>query len=198
MNRFFRCAAALALAACAAPALAGEGLLAPADAVQLRYAPRFILEQVARRMQVALRPEVALPAVHLESTIPLAKFQDAMESQWSFRPPLVANSYSIATNEIYLSDDASFYRRLKRTLDDSLAHEFVHYIQAKYLGEDLTTDACEMQAAEVQRWFREEYALPKVDVAGPSAGVPASCVIVRGADGSRTVRCPTGARPEQG
>src|SRR5512134_3439032 len=97
---------------------------------------------------------------------------------------------------MYLSDDASFYRLFKRTRDDSLAHEFVHYIQAHYFGEDLTTDGCEMQAAEVQRWFREEHALPKQDVAAapvtaaePATGAALSCVVVRGADGSRTVRC---------
>jgi hypothetical protein len=144
-------------------------------------------------MQVKLRPDVPLPGIHLESEIPLSKFQDAMQEQWSFRPPMVANSYSIATNEIYLSDDPGFYRRLKRTLDDSLAHEFVHYIQAQYFREDLTTDSCEMQAAEVQRWFREEYALPKRDVAAQSTAAPApACVVVRGADGSRAVRCTTG------
>jgi len=197
MNRFFRCAAALALAACLAPAIASDDL-PPDGPVKLRFDIGFVLEVVAERMQVKLRPDVPLPAVFVESAIPLRQFQDAMESQWSFRPPLVANSYSLATNEIYLSDDASFYRRLKRTLDDSLAHEFVHYIQAKYFGEDLTTDACEMQATEVQRWFREKYALPKVDVAAQSTRAPANCLIVRGADGSRTVRCPTGPRAAQG
>ena len=84
----------------------------------------------------------------------------------------------------------------------AIAHEFVHYIQAKYLGEDLTTDGCEMQAAEVQRWFREEYALPKLDVAGEATGTAArlpggdvpTCVLTPGADGTRAVRCVTGSR----
>jgi hypothetical protein len=169
MNRFFRCSVAFVLAACLAPAVAGDEH-SPLEPVKLRFDARFVLELVAERMQVKLRPDVPLPAIFVESAIPLRQFQDAMEGQWQFRPPMVANSYSIATNEIYLSDDASFYRRLKRTLDDSLAHELVHYIQAKYFGEDLTTDSCEMQAAEVQRWFREEYALPKLDVAAKPAG----------------------------
>ncbi len=85
----------------------------------------------------------------------------------------------------------SFYLRFKRTLDDSLAHEFVHYIQAKYLKEDLTTEGCEMQAAEVQRWFREEHALPKRDVAAETTIAAPACVVVPGADGTRTVRCAT-------
>jgi hypothetical protein len=205
MNRFFRWSAALALTACLSPAVAGDPF-SPLEPAKLRFDTQFVLELVAERMQVKLRPDVPLPAIFVESAIPLRQFQDAMESQWSFRPPMVANSYSIATNEIYLSDDASFYRRLKRTLDDSLAHELVHYIQAKYLGEDLTTDGCEMQATEVQRWFREEYALPKRDVAAEPAGAGGrrssdaapACTVVRGVDGSRSVRCLTGPRPAQG
>jgi hypothetical protein len=56
-----------------------------------------------------------------------------------------------------------------------------------------------MQAAEVQRWFREEYALPTLDVAAQPTAAPApACIVVRGADGSRTVRCLTGPRPAQG
>jgi hypothetical protein len=183
MNGIFRSIAALALAACFAPAAAGDD----AAPVRLRFEPRFILEAVARRMEVTLRPEVPLPAVHLESAIPLGKFQDAIEGQWSFRPPMVANVYSVATNEIYLSDDGGFYRRLKRTLDDSLAHEFVHYIQAKYFREDLTTDAVEMQAAEVQAWFRETYMRPARAVAAQHAAP--GCALTRGADGTRAVRC---------
>jgi hypothetical protein len=195
MNRFVRWSAMLAALACLAPAVAGENV-APLEPVKLRFEPRFILETVAERMQVKLRSEVPLPAIFLESTTPLRKFQDAMEGQWQFRPPLIANSYSIASNEIYLSDDASFYLRFKRTLDDSLAHEFVHYIQAQYLREDLTTDGCELQAAEIQRWFREEHALPKRDVADGAA--QPTCVVVPGADGVRAVRCSTGPRPARG
>jgi len=169
MNGFVRFTAALAIAACLSPAVAGDDA-APLEPVKLSFDTRFVLERVAERMQVKLRPDVPLPGIFLESTTPLRQFQDAMQEQWQFRPPLIANSYSIATNEIYLSDDASFYRRFRRTLDDSLAHEFVHYIQARYFGEDLTTDSCEMQAAEVQRWFREEYVAPKLDIAAKSTG----------------------------
>jgi hypothetical protein len=194
MNGFFRWTAAVAIATCLAPALADDG----AATVTLRFEPRFILEQVAQRMQITLRSDVPLPGIFLESTTPLRQFQDAMESQWQFRPPLIANSYSIATNEIYLSDDASFYRRFKRTLDDSLAHEFTHYIQAQYMKEDLTTDSCELQASEVQRWFRDEYVRPKTDVAAGAPAAAPACVVAQGADGGRTVRCTTGTRPTAG
>jgi hypothetical protein len=205
MNRFFLCSAAFAIAACLTPAVADDHL-SPLEPVKLRFDTRFVLELVARRMQVTLRPDVPVPAIFVESAVPLGQYQDAMEVQWRFRPPLVSNAYAIERNEIYLSDDADFYRRLKRTIDDSLAHELVHYIQAKYFNEDLSTDGCEVQAVEVQRWFREEYALPKLDVAAQQAGAgerlsseaAPACTVVRGVDGSRTVRCLTGPRPAQG
>lgn len=194
LQRFFRSTAAAVALACLAPAVAGENVEKAAP-VKLRFEPRFILETVAARMQVTLRADVPLPAIFLESATPLRQFQDAMEGQWQFRPPLIANSYSIATNEIYLSDDASFYLRFRRTLDDSLAHEFVHYIQSRYQGEDLTTDGCEMQATEVQRWFREEYAQPRRDVASAPADPAPACAVTVGTGGVRTVRCATGAQP---
>lgn len=176
MNRFCRSSAVLVIAACLTAALAGERVARP-EPVRLRFDPRFVLEVVAQRMQVTLRPEVPLPTIFVESNTPLAQFQNAMQAQWRFRPPLVSNAYAIASNEIYLSDGAPFYHRLKRTLDDSLAHELVHYIQSEYFNEDLSTDACELQAAEIQHWFRAEYALLNRDVgthettAGPRVGV---------------------------
>jgi hypothetical protein len=161
--------ATFAALACLDPAVAGDNAAPSAEPVRLRFDPRFVLEAVAQRMEVTLRPDVPLPAVFIESAIPLRQFQDAMEAQWNFRPPLVANAYAIARNEIYLSDDSSYYRRFKRTIDDSLAHELVHYLQAQYFQEDLSSDGCEVQAAEIQRWFRDEHALPKRDVAALGA-----------------------------
>ncbi|HSD41160.1 MAG TPA: hypothetical protein VLD36_04770 [Burkholderiales bacterium] len=204
MNRFVRLSAVLALAACLSPALGGERVSIAAP-VKLRFDPRFTFEAVAQRMNVTLRREVPLPAVFLESSTPLAQFQDAMERQWQFRPPLVANAYSIERNEIYLSDDASFYLRLKRSIDDSLAHEFVHYIQAMYFNEDLSTDGCEVQAVEIQRWFREAHmresreTVAQAEATGPASADDApKCVLVPGDAGTRAVRCATGSRPISG
>lgn len=56
----------------------------------------------------------------------------------------------MASNEIYLSDDAAYYKRRNRTLDDSLAHEFVHYIQVRYRNDSLADDDCEMEAITVR------------------------------------------------
>lgn len=154
MNARARRAASLLAALVWTSACAGEP---DAGTMKLRFDPRFILEAVARRLEVKLRPEIPLPAIHVASSTPLRQFQDAMEPQWRSRPHVFGNAYAIAPNEIYLFDAAEFYLRLRRTLDDSLAHEFVHYIQAQYWGEDLALDGSEALAVDVQRWFREVY-----------------------------------------
>jgi hypothetical protein len=69
---------------------------------------------------------------------------------------MVANVYVVARNEIYLSDDAGYYRRLRRTLDESLAHEFAHYLQVRYFGANLADESCETEAVAMQIAFRDE------------------------------------------
>lgn len=141
--------------------IAGSGTVGADDAqrVTLRMEPRQILEEVARQMNVALDPREPLPVVHFESQIPLAKFQDAVAGQWNFRPPKVANVYVVANNEIYLSDDGGYYNRMKRTLDESLAHEFAHYLQVRYFHANLSDETCETEAIAVQFAFREQQML---------------------------------------
>jgi hypothetical protein len=77
-------------------------------------------------MNVTLRPEIPVPAIFVESSAPAHEFPDAMEAQWGFRPPLVAKACAVERNERDRGDDASFCLRRKRSLDDSLAHAFVH------------------------------------------------------------------------
>jgi hypothetical protein len=137
----------------ASAAAAGADDEAP---LRLQNDPRYILETVARRMNVTLRADEPLPRIHFESSVPLGQFQDAVAPQWGFRPPLVANVYVIARNEIYLSDDAGYYRRLRRTLDESLAHEFAHYLQVRYFGANLADESCETEAVAMQVAFRDE------------------------------------------
>jgi hypothetical protein len=156
MNRFCRWFAILAMAMWLAPAAAGEGTALPRPA-KLRFDPQFILAQVARRMNVALRPEVPVPAIYVESATPLRQFQDAIDPQWRFRPHVFANAYVAARNEIYLIDDAAYYNRFGRTIDDSLAHEFVHYIQVQYLRADLADPVSESDAIAIQHGFRQAH-----------------------------------------
>ncbi len=154
MRPLLRWCAIIAIAVGLAPAGADAGEW-PARPVKLRYHPLYILEAVARQMNVVLRPEVPLPAIMLESATPLRRFQDAIAPQWRFRPPVYANAYVAARNEIYLMDDAAYYTRLNRTLDESLAHEFAHYIQVHYFNARLEDDSLELDAIAVQQRFTE-------------------------------------------
>jgi hypothetical protein len=132
--------------------LARAGDTAP---IRLQNDPNEILAAVARRMNVTLRPDRPLPRIYFESSTSLEQFQDAIAPQWHFRPPLFANAYVVARNEIYLMDDPSYYRRMRRTLDESLAHEFAHYLQVMYFAADLADETCEGEAIAVQIAFRD-------------------------------------------
>ena len=134
----------------------------PERVVTLRHDPQFILEAVARRMGVTLRPEIPVPVILLESRTPLQRLQATAERQWGFRPHVFVSTYASAGNEIYLIDDAALYERYKRTVDDALAHEFVHYLQAKYLKDTFSTDWSEAEAVAIQTWFRKAYMEPRL------------------------------------
>lgn len=129
----------------------------PIPSLRLRFDPRFVLEQVARHLGVRLDADAPLPMIYLESTTPLRQFQDAVEAQWGFRPRAFTNAYVIAHNEIYLTDNARYYLPHNRTLDDSLAHELVHYLQKKYYRVDPTSDWYEAEAIRVQERFRAAF-----------------------------------------
>lgn len=151
-SHFLRWSLGFAMSLCISANVVSAGETRPVP-IKLRLDPSLILQQVARQMNVSLRPEVPLPKIFLESTTPLRQFQEAIAPQWKFRPPVFANAYVMARNEIYLSDDPSYYKRRNRTLDDSLAHEFVHYIQVNYRNENLADDDGEMEAITVQLAF---------------------------------------------
>ncbi len=129
----------------------------PARVATLQHNPQFILEAVAGRMGVRLRPDIAPPVILLESRTPLQRLQAAVEKQWGFWPPVFVTMYATASNEVYLIDDAALYERYATTPDDSLEHELVHYIQANYRKDRLDTDWSETEAVAVQIWFREEF-----------------------------------------
>jgi hypothetical protein len=135
---------------------------APARIATLQHDPQFVLEAVAKRMGVALRPDLPPPAIRFESRTPLERLQAAAERQWGFRPEVFTTTYATAENAIYLIDEARLYEQYGGTLDDSLAHELVHYIQALYLGDRFTTDWSETEAVAVQTWFRNEHMAPRL------------------------------------
>ena len=123
----------------------------------LHHDPQFILQAVARRMGITLRPEIPVPSVLLESRTPLPRLQAAAERQWGLRPHVFVTAFTSAGNEIYLIDDAAIYERREGTLDDALAHELVHYLQVKYRKDALATDWSESEAVAIQLWFRTQY-----------------------------------------
>jgi hypothetical protein len=150
MTSLSRLTAAFALAVSLLPAAdAGEAR----EPIRLQFDPAYILQTVARRMNVTLRPEIPVPTILLQSRTPLARFQDAIAVQWNFRPHVYTNAYAVARNEIYLMDDPAYYVRFNRTLDESLAHEFAHYIQVHYLNADLADPSYESDAVAVQALF---------------------------------------------
>ncbi|MDE2291964.1 MAG: hypothetical protein KGL53_07765, partial [Elusimicrobia bacterium] len=55
-------------------------------------------------------------------------------------------------------DKAEYYRN-GRTIDDSIAHEFTHYVQYRYQGAKFgdDQDILEQGAIDVQEWFRAAY-----------------------------------------
>ena len=168
-------AAAAAMLFCTAAALAARrsDLPAPVPAAEalaavatLRHDPQFILEVVAGHMGVTLRPDVPPPGIRPESSTPLELLQAAAERQWGFRPDVFTTTFANATNEIYLIDDARYYARHGGTPDDSLAHELVHYVQARYLRDRFSTDWSESEAVAIQTWFRNEYMAPRLAAAG--------------------------------
>jgi hypothetical protein len=165
MSRLCRWFALLAMAACLSAAAAGENTVS-AQPAGLRFEPHFILAAVARRMNVTLRPEIPVPAIFFESSTPLRQFQDAIGPQWRFRPHLFGNASVVARTEIYLIDDAGYYARSGRTLDDSLAHEFAHYVQVRYLDANLEDPTLESDAVAIQHGFRTEHMYPQRAEAG--------------------------------
>lgn len=156
-SRLFRWSVGLALSLCMGLNGANAGGAGGAP-TKLRLDPYAILQQVARQMNVTLRADEPLPKIFLESNTPLRRFQRAIAPQWKFRPHVFANAYAVERNEIYLSDDASYYKRRNRTLDDSLAHEFVHYIQVRYRKDDLADESLETEAIAMQLSFIESNA----------------------------------------
>lgn len=165
----------VALVLIALGGMAGAGDLPPATAssimggtptplrvVTLRHDPYFILQAVAKRMGIAIRPEVPLPKVLLESQTPLSRLQLVAERQWGFRPQAFVSAFASTTNEIYLIDDADEHERRGGTVDDALAHEFAHYLQEAYRKTSRQADWSEYEAVVIQRWFRAQYVGPRL------------------------------------
>lgn len=128
--------------------------IAPA---QLQNSVEFILQQVLLKKNQTFNPNKAVPVIFYQSQTPLSQFQDALETQWGFRPDVFTNAYAFKRNEIYMLDEAAYYHEHQRCMDDSVAHELTHYVQAQYQGFDLNDESLEWDAIDVQTWFRENF-----------------------------------------
>ena len=117
----------------------------------------FIFEKTLELKNQKNRPEIPFPKIFLKSTTPLSQFQDAIEKQWGQRPKAFTNAYAIESNAIYIMDDADYYKKFQRCIDDSLVHELVHYIQVKYQNWDINDESLEWQAIDLQTNFRNLY-----------------------------------------
>jgi hypothetical protein len=124
---------------------------------KLKYSVEFVLQKVLELKRKEYNPLIPVPSIHFESQTPLEIFQQAIEGQWGMRPQRFSNAYSVSHNMLFLNDEASYYIRTKRCMDDSLAHELTHFVQARYQGFDLHDESLEWDAIEVQNAFRESY-----------------------------------------
>lgn len=125
---------------------------------QLRYSMEFILEKVLEIKKKNFDPAIPLPSLHMASKTPLQVFQDAIAEQWGgYRPDVITNAYAAKHNMVFLYDDAAYYERTGRCMDDSLAHELTHYVQDRYFHWDLNDESLEWDAVEVQTQFREAF-----------------------------------------
>jgi hypothetical protein len=151
------------------------------EIVTLRHKPRCILHAVANHMGISLSREVRPPEIRYGSTAPLSEFQGATESSWRTRPNAVSNSYFPGRNVIFLTDDRAYYQR-GRTLDDSLAHEYAHFIQHRYGGgaarED--DDSKEREAVQVQHWFRRAFMGEPAHARNPCTGLHSPATATKG------------------
>ncbi len=128
-----------------------------AKTAELKYPFSFLIEYVLSKKNISQDPKIPIPTLHFESKTKLKDFQDAMEKQWGFRPKQFSNAFAIESNQIFITDDAAYYIKHGRCMDDSVVHEIVHYYQTKYRGWDINDESLEWDAIDVQSEFRATY-----------------------------------------
>lgn len=133
--------------------LMAETAKAPA---KLQHPLPFIFEKVLALKHLEMRSDIPFPKFYFQSSTPLKQFQDAIEKQWGFRPDVFTNAFAVENNEVYILDEADYYKKNKRCMDDSIAHELTHYLQVKYQNWDLSDESLEWEAIDVQTQFRTD------------------------------------------
>ncbi len=136
-------------------------LAVASEPAQLKYSTEFIFKQVLIRKNKNFDAQIPMPQFFYASSTPLVQFQDAIEKQWGFRPDVFTNAFANDRNEIYILDEAEYYKKNQRCMDDSVAHELTHFVQSRYQNFDLNDESLEMDAVDVQTWFRENFCKPE-------------------------------------
>ncbi|MBU4502166.1 MAG: collagenase [Nanoarchaeota archaeon] len=109
-----------------------------------------IMEIVAGKLNLKLDENIPKPKIIKSDELTLEEFNNLLNPTAGNRPTM-CSYYFDKENIIFLTTDSKL---------DTLAHEFVHYFQVKYRGEDPNTDFMnflEGEALWTQWWFEKEY-----------------------------------------
>ncbi len=129
----------------------------------LRFPLECTLAAVAKKKNVQFSDKVPMPTLYYESTTSFETFKAAVMQQGHDFPQEFSNAYVYVQgkNDIFLIDSPSYYARHGRFIDDSLAHELVHYIQVRYQKYDLSVEEfAELEAVDLQTWYRDTFMVP--------------------------------------
>ena len=130
----------------------------------LRFPLECTLAAIAKKRNVQLSKDIPLPTLYHESTTSFETFKKAVMQQGHDFPQEFSNAYVYVQgkNDIFLIDSPSYYARHSRFIDDSLAHELVHYVQVRYQKYDLSAEEfAELEAVDLQTWYRDTYMVPE-------------------------------------
>lgn len=109
-----------------------------------------IFQIVADRMGLRINKSIPKPIIFTDKQITLRKFN----SDLGFDSNQIFPCYFSKHNTIVIPLNCKL---------DNLAHELVHYFQVMYRNEDLSydyglpTEVLEMEAVEIQKWFKAKY-----------------------------------------
>lgn len=130
----------------------------------LRFPMRCTLAAVAKKRNIQLSDSVPAPILYFESSTSVDVFKAAVKQQGHDFPQEFSNAYVYVEgkNDIFLIDNPSYYARHGRHIDDSLAHELVHYLQVRYQKYDLNAEEfAELEAVDLQTWYRDTFMTPE-------------------------------------
>lgn len=127
---------------------------------------RCILELIAQKKNISLNSQIVVPKIIYASESNLKSFNADVFPQWGVSADEISNVYVIAKDIIYIIDDADYYKKHVRFIEDSIAHEYVHYLQVKYQNTNILADESgfvELEAIDLQNWYRENYAVKGIN-----------------------------------